>query len=421
MVKVNLDPQPGEGTIWFNYFMVYDPSGHGGMAPSRQLSKGVIAGVVLGDLGFVLIIMGCVVCYIRRRRSKKKEEEKHYHQDAVGYNFSDEGVNGTDIRWNGENGEGNWGEQDRQSSTWVSEGGQWYSKNGAQPFVLGLSASPYAGELPQSSHVVYRSSAAVASPNNSSHPASVVSIPTNIGRSCVTAPTAMDPRENLIPLRPPLTAGPTEHENSHLHGSSAGQDGGGANIGVLGSSTEWQNLVLRGAINEGGRENTGGGPGTHQAPITEKVRLSWHGDSYGQSGGPTVGTMITNPVDLGGSNNMAERLSERKTLQHVDSGPRLLEGPRSPVELPPLYSQIEIDGATLDSRGLKCFGSVRISAFNTGEFIIPLLAPDYDDIRTDSHDRFAKVPGNERGEPWKAARVIVGAVRDGGSRGLGLV
>ncbi|KAF5354281.1 hypothetical protein D9756_006937 [Leucocoprinus leucothites] len=72
MAHINPDPEQGEGTIWFDYFAVYDPSGHEGQppSPSAKLSKGAIAGTVVAAAVFVglgvLIIWW--IMYWRKRR-----------------------------------------------------------------------------------------------------------------------------------------------------------------------------------------------------------------------------------------------------------------------------------------------------------------------------------------------------------------
>ncbi|KAF9448077.1 hypothetical protein P691DRAFT_801365 [Macrolepiota fuliginosa MF-IS2] len=272
MAKVNPDPQPGEGTIWFDYFIVYDPSGHEGVAPSRAISKGGIAGVVLGVLGFIIIIMGYAVWYIRRRRSKKEEERRH-HQDAGEHGFHNKEVEGADAQ------------RSRETREFVS-------------------------------------------------------VPISTSRSYATS-TEVNPREGLSP-QPPLKARLAQ-VNSHSPRPSTTQDGSEESVSVSGSSTGRQNQALGdgpalmsqllSGITEEERENIAGGPSIHQVPITNIE------GGHGRSGGPAVGIMIIDPVDLG-NGDVAEGSTERRGLRHVDSGVRLLEEPRLPVESPPVYSQI---------------------------------------------------------------------------------
>ncbi len=79
MAKVNPDPEPGEGTIWFDYFVVNDPSGHEGMPP-KKIPKGVIAGSVVGGVLFLSCVIAFVLFLLRRNGRRKKERIREEHQ-----------------------------------------------------------------------------------------------------------------------------------------------------------------------------------------------------------------------------------------------------------------------------------------------------------------------------------------------------
>jgi len=83
MVKVNNNPQPGEGTVWFDYFYVTDPTITSTMplTPSstsptitntahQSAPVGAIVGSILGGLSLVLAIV-LVFLFYRRRRAPK--------------------------------------------------------------------------------------------------------------------------------------------------------------------------------------------------------------------------------------------------------------------------------------------------------------------------------------------------------------
>lgn len=71
MAKVNYDPQdPGEGTIWFDYFSVVDPT----IRPSKaKLHPGIIVGSIIGPLLFMFVV---VSFFLWRRRKQKQDEAR---------------------------------------------------------------------------------------------------------------------------------------------------------------------------------------------------------------------------------------------------------------------------------------------------------------------------------------------------------
>ena len=83
MVKVNYNQQPGEGTVWFDYFLVTDPTITSTMpltpsstsppitnAVHQSPPVGTIVGSVVGGLSLVLAIVLVLVFYRRRRTTK---------------------------------------------------------------------------------------------------------------------------------------------------------------------------------------------------------------------------------------------------------------------------------------------------------------------------------------------------------------
>jgi hypothetical protein len=70
MVKVNPESQPGEGTIWFDYFLVTDPRIQ---SSSTTASKniGAIVGGVIGGISFIIVIMALALVALRRRNKRR--------------------------------------------------------------------------------------------------------------------------------------------------------------------------------------------------------------------------------------------------------------------------------------------------------------------------------------------------------------
>ncbi|EKM75600.1 hypothetical protein AGABI1DRAFT_132137 [Agaricus bisporus var. burnettii JB137-S8] len=81
MVEVNHDIlEPDEGTIWFDYFTVYDPSGHERTpSPKTPLSKGLIAGAITGSIIGLVFLSLVAFFWMRRRRLRWKDETGRRH------------------------------------------------------------------------------------------------------------------------------------------------------------------------------------------------------------------------------------------------------------------------------------------------------------------------------------------------------
>ncbi|KDR79446.1 hypothetical protein GALMADRAFT_243530 [Galerina marginata CBS 339.88] len=71
MVQLNNNSGPGEGTIWFDYFLATDPTIPSGPAAQRK-HVGVIAGSVVAGV-VALLVAALAFIFLRRRRRKEKE------------------------------------------------------------------------------------------------------------------------------------------------------------------------------------------------------------------------------------------------------------------------------------------------------------------------------------------------------------
>jgi len=71
MVKVNPDSQPGEGTIWFDYFLATDPRIQSN--PNKSKNIGAIVGGVIGGVFFLIVIVALALVALRRRNSRHLE------------------------------------------------------------------------------------------------------------------------------------------------------------------------------------------------------------------------------------------------------------------------------------------------------------------------------------------------------------
>ncbi|KAG6852420.1 hypothetical protein C0991_012151 [Blastosporella zonata] len=96
MTKVNSDPQAGEGTVWFDYFLVTDPaittSSHGNPNTSQPASRpssnasaniGAIVGSIIGGLFFLLGVVFLYLFYLRKVRMTvdKRTIEESFPKD----------------------------------------------------------------------------------------------------------------------------------------------------------------------------------------------------------------------------------------------------------------------------------------------------------------------------------------------------
>jgi len=72
MVKVNSDPTPGEGTIWFDYFLTKDPTIRSNTSQKARV-RDIVGGTVGGVAALLLIILG--VSFFRRRKLKARQSQ----------------------------------------------------------------------------------------------------------------------------------------------------------------------------------------------------------------------------------------------------------------------------------------------------------------------------------------------------------
>ena len=69
MVKVNPESQPGEGTIWFDYFLATDPRIQSSSSAGSK-NVGAIVGGVIAGVSFLLVIIGLSLAALRRRNKR---------------------------------------------------------------------------------------------------------------------------------------------------------------------------------------------------------------------------------------------------------------------------------------------------------------------------------------------------------------
>ena len=74
-MKVNQESQPGEGTVWFDYFLAIDPRIQSNSTTTTTKSKntGAIVGSVIGGIIFFLIVVFLALVGLRRRKKRRLE------------------------------------------------------------------------------------------------------------------------------------------------------------------------------------------------------------------------------------------------------------------------------------------------------------------------------------------------------------
>ncbi|KAH9476317.1 hypothetical protein JR316_0011892 [Psilocybe cubensis] len=72
MVKVNTNAGPGEGTIWFDYFRVTDPTIRSPSASSHKHRIGAIVGGVVGGVVLTLVVLHFIIFRGRKKRASQK-------------------------------------------------------------------------------------------------------------------------------------------------------------------------------------------------------------------------------------------------------------------------------------------------------------------------------------------------------------
>ena len=81
MVKVNPESQPGEGTIWFDYFLATDPRIQSNSA-TKLKNIGTIVGSVIGGIIFLIIVALALVA-LRRRKKRHLERAQPWTDKDV--------------------------------------------------------------------------------------------------------------------------------------------------------------------------------------------------------------------------------------------------------------------------------------------------------------------------------------------------
>ena len=81
MVKVNPESQPGEGTIWFDYFLATDPRIQSNSA-TKLKNIGTIVGSVIGGIIFLIIVALALVA-LRRRKKRRLERAQPWTDKDV--------------------------------------------------------------------------------------------------------------------------------------------------------------------------------------------------------------------------------------------------------------------------------------------------------------------------------------------------
>jgi hypothetical protein len=81
MVKDNPDSQPGEGTIWFDYFLATDPLIQSSSTKSKNI--GAIVGGVIGGIIFLIAIIALALVALRRRSRRRVEHIQPWTEKEV--------------------------------------------------------------------------------------------------------------------------------------------------------------------------------------------------------------------------------------------------------------------------------------------------------------------------------------------------
>jgi hypothetical protein len=81
MVKVNPESQPGEGTIWFDYFLATDPRIQSSSTKEKHI--GAIVGGVIGVIFFLILVIALVLVALRRRNKRHLEHVQPWSEKEV--------------------------------------------------------------------------------------------------------------------------------------------------------------------------------------------------------------------------------------------------------------------------------------------------------------------------------------------------